>query len=428
MDNFFILLFTFVKNKNMIYKVKYEYLLGFIAIIWVLFFAYVIQLKAGFSSLGDDGSYLYSARLLYFNHKIDNTRPLLISAINGFPYLFGFSHHSTVKFGVFINFLCWFFTALLLFKIISKILDRKKAFLFSLLFIFFIGNLAHAFNFLSESIFIFMILLSIYFVSKYYETTKYYYITIAITNLLLNTLIKPVAIGLAFILFVFFITKFNRVIFNKFSFLLVFSFSLIIFQVYSLKKNYGDYTISYISSITYYNYLGDKADCYKKGIEYLPAKTERSKKYGLLSSHEMKKTAEKDLKNQLKNNSYNLFKAYLFCIYSNTHKGNYIVSECKNEKGTSYFDFFRFLFKAISKIQNIIFTIVSIVLAFYFLFNYKKTDKFYWINAVFILYIFFISAISCYQCDRFHIAFFPLLIVLFSGLIKFFQKNKSDSV
>ena len=156
----------------MISKIKYEYLLGFIAIIWILFFAYVIQLKAGFSSLGDDGSYLYSARLLYFNHKIDNTRPLLISAINGFPYLFGFSNHTTVKFGIFINFLCWFFTSILIFKIISKILNRKKAFLLSVIFIFCIGNLAHAFNFLSESIFIFMILLSIYFVSKYYETTK----------------------------------------------------------------------------------------------------------------------------------------------------------------------------------------------------------------------------------------------------------------
>ncbi len=403
----------------MISKIKYEYLLGFIAIICVLFFAYVIQLKAGFSSLGDDGSYLYSARLLYFNHKIDNTRPLLISAINGFPYLFGFSNHSTVKFGIFINFLCWFFTSILMFKIISKILNRKKAFLLSVIFILCIGNLAHAFNFLSESIFIFMILLSIYFLSKYYETTRYYYITIAIAVLLFNTLIKPISIGLALILIVFFITKFKRIIFNKLSFLLLASFLLIIFQMYSLKKNYGDFTLSYISSITYYNYLGDKADCYKKGIEYLPAKTERSKKYGLLSSHEMKKTAENDFKSQLNNNTYNLFKAYLFCMYSNTHKGNYIVSECKNEKRTSYFDLFRFLFKAVSKLQNIIFTIVGVILSIYCLLNFKKTDKFYLINATFILYIFFISAISCFQCDRFHIVFYPIVLLL----LLFFLKN-----
>lgn len=398
-------------------KLKFEYLLFLIALTWVLFFSYVIQLKSGFSPIGDDGSYLFSAKLLYFDLKLDNTRPLLISILHGFPYLFGFNDSVVIKWGIFINFISWFFTVILLFKIISKKLNRKKAFLASVFFIFCIGNLAHAFNFLSESIFIFMIIYSTYFINRYYETLNHHYITISITILLLNTLIKPVSIGLALILFIFFISKLKKIFYNKFSFLLIFSLLMIIFQMYSLKKNYGDYTISYISSITYYNYLGDKADCYKKGIEYLPGKTDRSKKFGLLSSHEMKESAEQDLKHQLENNTLNLFKAYLFCMYSNTHKGNYIVSECKNEKGTSYFDFFRFLFKAISKIQNIFFTIISVILSFYFLFNFKKTDKFYLINAVFILYVFFISAVSCYQCDRFHIAFFPITIILISNLI-----------
>lgn len=412
----------------MIRKVKYEYSLGFIALLWVLFFSFTIQLKPGFSQIGDDVSYLYSARLLYYNFQLDNTRPLLISVIHGVPYLFGFTDSVVVKWGIFINFLSWFFTAILLFKIVSKILDRKKAFLFSIVFIFCIGNLAHAFNFLSESIFIFMIMFSVYWISKYYETTKYYYITIAISILFLNTLIKPVSIGLALILFVFFITKCNRIFFNKFSFLLIVSFSLIIFQMYTLKKNFGDFTISYISSITYYNYLGDKADCYKKGIEFIPGKSERSKKFGLLSSHEMKESAEKDLKSQIKNNTFNLLKAYLYCIYSNTHKGNFIVSECKNVKGTSYFNVFHFLFKAISKIQNILFTIISVILSFYYLMNFRKINKFYLINAAFILYIFFISAMSCFQCDRFHIAFFPLLILLFTGLIKNFKNLQPKTI
>ena len=407
----------------MISKVKYEYLLGFIAIIWVLFFSFTIQLKPSFSHIGDDGSYLYSARLLYIDFKLDNTRPLLISLIHGVPYLFGFSDSIVIKWGIFINFFTWFFTAVLLFKIVSKIVNRKKAFWFALLFIFCIGNLAHAFNFLSESIFIFMIMYSIYLISKYYETTKHFYITIGISILFLNTLIKPVSIGLAFILIVFFISKTKKIIFNRFSFLLIVSFSMIVFQMYSLKRNYGDFIISYISSITYYNYLGDKADCYKKCIEYIPGKTERFKKMRLLSSHKMKELAENDLKYQLKNNTFNLFKAYLYCIYSNSHKGSFIVSQCKNEENTGYFNAFHFLFKAVSKIQNILFTIFSVILSFYCLANFRKIDTFYLINATFILYIFFISAISCFQCDRFHIAFFPLLIIIFSGLIKILAKK-----
>ena len=161
----------------MISKVKYEYLLGFIAIIWVLFFSFTIQLKPSFSHIGDDVSYLYSARLLYFDFKLDNTRPLLISLIHGVPYLFSFSDSIVIKWGIFINFLSWFFTAVLLFKIVSKIIDRKKAFLFSLLFIFCIGNLAHAFNFLSESIFIFLIInisYSFNLIIKSFINTKIY--------------------------------------------------------------------------------------------------------------------------------------------------------------------------------------------------------------------------------------------------------------
>ena len=150
----------------MISKIKYEYLLGLIAFFWAIFFSFVLQLKAGFSPLGDDGSYLFSAKLLYINFKLDDTRPLLISAIHGFPYIFGFLDSSVVIWGIFVNFFCWFFTTILLFKIISKRLNRKKAFLFSILFISFIGNLAHAFHFLSESIFIFMILFSIYLIKN----------------------------------------------------------------------------------------------------------------------------------------------------------------------------------------------------------------------------------------------------------------------
>ncbi|MCA6421729.1 MAG: hypothetical protein IM568_02790 [Flavobacterium sp.] len=395
-------------------RIKYEYLLIAIALLWILFFSFTIQLTPYFSVIGDDGSYLYAARLLYFNSQLDNTRPLLITIIHGVPYLFGFTDGIVIKWGIFINFFSWFFTAVFLYKIISKIVDRKYGFLFSVLFIFCIGNLAHCFNFLSESIFIFLIIYSVYFILKYYETTKHYYITIAISILFLNTLIKPVSIGLALILLVFFITKMDKIILNKFSFLLIVSFSLIFFQMYSLKKNYGDYTLSYISSITYYNYLGDKADCYKKGIEFIPGKTERSKKFGLLSSHEMKEIAGKDLIDQLKNNTLNLFKAYLFCIYSNTHKGNFIVSECKNEKNTSYFAAFHFLFKAVSKIQNILFTILGIFLSFKCIIKPKEEASFYTLLSSHILYLFLVSGISCFQCDRFHIVFFPLVILLLS--------------
>ena len=404
--------------KNWISKIKYEYLLLLIALIWVVFFSFVIQLKPEFSWVGDDGSYLTAAKKLYLELKIDEGRPLLIAAINGFPLLFGFSNSVVIQWGLLVNFWCWFFTVLLLFKIISGNADRKKAFLFSLLFILCIGNLAIAFNLLSESVFIFMLVLAVYFIHRYFKSNKYYFITIAIAILLLAMLVRPMSIGIVFILIVFFYSKSKEILWHQYAALLYISLALLFFQIASLKRNYGDFTISYIDSITYYNYLGGKADCLKKDIPFIPGENKRGKYFNKFSSHEQKKIAKEDLREQLQNNTINLGKAYLYCLYSNSSKGSYIVSECKNERQTSYFDLFHFLFKAISKVQNILFTIGGVLLSFYTLFRRKRESIFSSILAMMILYIFFISGVSCFQCDRFHIVFFPLVILLFSKIFK----------
>lgn len=404
-------------------KIKYEYLLFLLALIWVLFFSYVIQLKAEFSPIGDDQSYLTAAKELFLEMKLNDGRPMLISAILGFPLLFFNSDAVVIKWGIFVNFCCWFFTVLLIFKIISSRLNRKKAFLFSLFFILCIGNLAIAFNLLSESLFIFMLVLAVFFINKYYESTKYHFVTLAVAILLLAILVKPMAIGLVYIVTLFFFKKLKAIIWNKYIVFCFLGLSLLFVQMYSLKKNYGDFTISYIDSITYYNYLGGKADCLRKGIEYVPGENERANYFSKFSSHEQRKIAKNDIKEQLQNNKLNLLKSYLFCIYSNSSKASYIVSQCKNANQTIYFDFFYFLFKVISKTQTILFTIIGVLTSIYCLVRRKNETHLSLILSMMILYVFFISAISCYQCDRFHILFFPFVIILFS---KFFETKKVE--
>jgi hypothetical protein len=401
------------KSKNMISKIKYEYLLGIIAVLWVLFFSFVLQLKPYFYQLGDDATYLEASKLLYFKGLLDNTRPFLIAALFGIPYLFGFNDDIVIQWGFILNFCSWFFTVILIFKILSTQINRGLAFSGAIVFIFCIGNLAHAFRFLSESGFIFLFTFSIYLLSKYEINKNINYIISAIFVVFINVLVKPVAIGFFVIILLFYYKRIKELFFAKYASILAVGILLLFFQMYSMKKNFGDYTLSYISSITYYNYLGAKAYCYQKDTIYLPGENQRTHDFIKLSSHEMKKVAEKDFSYQLKNNTLNLFKAYLFCIYSNSSKGNYIVSECKNKNETRYFDFFRFAFKSISKMQTIGFTIVGVLLSFYFLVTYKKQRAFFVLISILLLYIFFISAISCYECDRFHIAFYPIVILLF---------------
>ena len=382
-------------------------------VLWVLFFSFVLQLNPYFYQMGDDATYLGASRLLYFNGLLDNTRPFIIAALFGIPYLFGFDDDIVIQWGFILNFCSWFYTVILIFKILSTQINRRFAFLGAIVFIFCIGNLAHAFRFLSESVFIFLFTFSIYLLSKYKYKKNINHIISAIFVVIINVLIKPVAIGFFVIILLFYYKRIKELFFTKYASILAIGIFLLLFQMYSMKKNFGDYTLSYISSITYYNYLGAKAYCYQKDTIYLPGKNKRTRDFIKLSSHEMKKLADRDFSYQLKNNTINIFKAYLFCIYSNSSKGNYIVSECKNKNETSYFNFFRFVFKAVSKMQTIGFTIVGVLLSFYFLITYKKQRAFFVLISILLLYIFFISAISCYECDRFHIAFYPIVIFLF---------------
>ena len=225
------------------------------------------------------------------------------------------------------------------------------------------------------------------------------------------------------------LTKTKSILFNKYVVLLLFSLMVLGYQLIEMKKTYGDYTISYIGAGTYYNYLGGKADCYRKNISHLKFwKNKRSIDSDKLSNHEMKALAAKDFKEQLQNNTQNLAKAYLFCIYSNSSKGNYIVSECKNENNTFYFSFFRFLFKVISKLQTIFFTIITVLLSVYILLNFKKSNTYLLILAIIGLYIFFVSAIGCYACDRLHLPIFMIMVLIVPYFfdIENFKLKKND--
>lgn len=73
----------------MLQRLRYEYLLILIALVWVPLFSLALQLWPGLFETGDDPTYLYAARLLYADGLPDNTRPILIAALQGLPYLFG---------------------------------------------------------------------------------------------------------------------------------------------------------------------------------------------------------------------------------------------------------------------------------------------------------------------------------------------------
>lgn len=390
-------------------KIKNEYLLLIIAIAWVFFFSFVLQLHPEFTLKNDEGSYYSAAERLYLHGIPDDGRPLLISAINGFPMLFGYSGIAVFKWILGVNLVCWFLTALMIYKIASEELHPKKGFFIALIFLSCVGNLMMAYKLLSESVFLFLLILAVYLIHKSING-RYEYVSLATAVLFLAVLVKPLAMGLGLLLLVWHFRKLKEILWNKFSVFLYVSLSLVFFQMYAIKRHYGDFTVSYIDSFTYYNYLGAKADCYRKGIDYVQAENERYAYFAQFPSHEQRQIASDDFKEQLQNNSGNLLKAYLSDFYSNASKGSPFISERENKSGTAYFDVFRMLFKILSKVQNIVFTLLGITMSALLLLR-KKCSAFYSVISVVALYIFTVSAISCDQGDRFHMVIYPIVLL-----------------
>jgi len=411
--------------KNFASRFKFEGILVTLSLAWAIFASYSIQLTPEYSPTGDDWSYLNATLKLYLEGLPDEGRPFGIAAIYGLPILFGGAADIVVSWGLGINIGCWFASIILFYRILSHRIKQLEAFIYSVVMMLCVGNLAIAFRFLPESIFILLLLVAVAFLSRFYLTRNIKYLTGSIATLLFAVMIKPVALGLAGLVAIYHFRSLEKIVKHKSSVAIYGALMLIGLQMVQMKKTYGDYKISYIGNITYYNYLGAKADCYRKNIEFIPGENKRAKYFQSFSSHDQQRLVKEDIAEQLQNNTFNLARAYLYCLYSNSSKGSYIVSQCENKNGSPLFDVFHFFFKALSKLQNIALTILGIALSIYFWIRRKEASGFAEMLGVFVLYIFFVSGMSCFQADRFHLVFFPFAIIL---IAEYRNKKTSENV
>ena len=152
--------------KILFQKYKYPIYLILIASIWLLFVTIGMQLFHQNFIFGDTKSYILAAQELFLEHKLNSQRPLIISFINGFPLLFGFSKSVLFFWSLSINLFCWFAIILVVFLICEERANSKLAFQVALIFVFCIGNLFIAFHLLSETIFTFLLIFVFYLTHK----------------------------------------------------------------------------------------------------------------------------------------------------------------------------------------------------------------------------------------------------------------------
>lgn len=407
--------------KSFLLKYKYHIFILFIVLIWISLFDFLTQMSSQGVMHSDSYNYQESAKNLYIFYTGHIYRPILMAAITGIPYLFGGSDQAVFNFSFYVNIFCWLISYLLLFEILKDYIKLKTAFLFTALAIFIVGNTAHVFHLLTETIYQFFIILAFYLLLKYYKTKEFWYLSLSLSLLLSSMLIKPGSKFLAIIITVYFIIEIIKNHKSKSIIFLYGSLLMILIQCAGMKYQFGNFTISYIDSPTYYAYIGSKAICIKNGKEWTQINNPCADYIFSNEASGQKKIASEDLKNQLQHNTLNLGKAYISDLLENTKSGNSCIEECKNFNGNRYFNFWKTTLFDVTKWQNRFYTLLGIFLSVFFLLKtYKKPNPFTFIS-FFIAYIIVLSGISCGQGDRFHLVTFPFVILL---LAKFLSETK----
>jgi hypothetical protein len=404
----------------MVSKLKYEYVLIFISLFSIFLINSLLSLFSQNDLCLDCENYLESAIYLFKNFEVHYYRPIGMSIIYGFPIMFGYdSYLDLYNYVIIINILFYIGIIIYFFKICSLFFDKKKSFYFSLLLITYFGISLHINEILSEIAFIFFTLIAFYCLAKYYILNKTDYLFYAISLFLFTILIRPGIFYFAFgILILNLFTIYKNWSIKRILILIVPAF-LILFQMIKMKEQYGNYTISYIDAVTYYNYLGSKSIGLKNNKILNQNSNKRADFIFNQTYKNQKNIAYQDLIYQIKNNTYYLVKAYIDDLEENTKTATSRLQNLKNIKNEKYFDEKIKLFSEITEWQNKLSTLFGLLLALYFTITYNKHNKIVFVFVLYFIYIFFISGISSTQGDRFHIVFYPIVLLL----LLFFLKN-----
>ena len=398
--------------KLMLTKYKFQVLLLLIGIAVLTLVNYVLRLDIQNLIYPDSESYYEAAKNVYIYQRGHNYRPIVMATINGIPYLFGCSDAYIYQFSFYVNLFCWLATALVLFEILKTFVSDKWAFIFALCSFLFVGTIVLIYHLLSENIYTLFIVLVFYFLQKYYKTKDFWTLSLALSLLVVSMLVRPGSKWLAVLFSIFYIKECLRFYKTKAALLLYGSWFLVLVQCAGIKYQFGNFTISYIDSVTYYNYIGNKAVAYKNGTEFNMATDPRTHYIFSLKPPQIQEEAKRDLLFQLQTNAEGLLYAYCSDVYDNSISGSFPLTECKNLEKTPYFGFWKDALFTISKWQNLLFTLLGVILAsFYFFKSYKK-EVFFSLMAVYIGYTIGTSGISCSQGDRFHLVVFPFVFVL----------------
>jgi len=332
----------------------------------------------------------------------------LIFGIKDFPVMFFQVIFSTI-------------TVYIVYLIAKKVYNEKIALISSILFTFDPLSIFYSSLYMSETIFIFLFLLSIYFfVIKNYGISALF--------LSLSSLTKPISLYSFLIFFPFF-----KKIKNMILFFLIFSILPLLWSL----RNYKNYKVFKFTSIDGFNLLYYNASIFeslKKNIPVEEVRDSFSKNLKeednplKLSIHASKIALNKILKEPFHYLFFHL-KTSVRIIFST--KSEDILLKIKGEKKET-FEFYKDVIngnvKGIYKYVIILFCFIEILLVFLTIFSgvlfaFIKMGKFEILSLFLIFYFFILSGML--QDARFRFPIISVSYILFSAfLFKIFNKNE----
>ena len=409
--------------KPFIVKYQFHLLLLFIGLVWIFLFDYLTQSCLQSFISPDAKSYKEASEKLYLLHSGDQYRPLLMALITGIPYIFGSSDDGIFIFSNIVNLLCWLGTLLVILELLNQFLKPPIAFAYALLCVFLVGINALIFELATENIYLFFIVSAFYFLTRYYKDKSFKFICIALALLVLSMLIKPGSKFLAIIATLYFLREILINFRSKFAWLIYGSYFAVLIQCCGIKYQFGNFTVSYIDAVTYYDYLGAKAESLRLEKPFKTIWKERANFIYSQPFPQQKEIAAHDFFDQLQSNTSNFFKAYFLNLTENATSGSTNIRRLEKLKQSNYFKNIKTLVFNVSMLQNIIISTAGFLLALFFLWKRNHIEKAFLFPAFFVLYTMLLSAVSCSEGDRFHVVAFPLVIVL---LAKFAATKRTD--
>lgn len=369
------------------------------------------------NKIGDTISYQTASKYLFSKGIAHPFRPI------GIAFIFGLLKSFQPILIIIFQFFLWTSTILVIYNSLKLVTTTKNSFLLALTFLLFISNILFVSWQVTETITTFLLSLSTFYVLKYNERKISKYLLFSASIIVFLVIIKP---GFYYIALVFSLYSLWKAISSRASIKqfvpLLFTLALLLINNSMVNHTYGKFKPSFIDDHTLYIYLGAYSQTEIRNTSTARIQRERRAKIKSLSYKEIHVLTQSDMKFQLEYHPFVVIKYWLLNIKQNTISGcnllNFIKKE-KNEKRGNAFLYW------LSLIQNTTMVLLSIILPIIYFIRTKRLHFFWIVTTIVIWYIILTSGISYYQGDRFHIVFYPIVII---QLGYFFFKRKSINI